>query len=107
MRYFKYLFIVCAIFLLTGCGSSNKGDNSSGLALAESNIVYASDIKFDNDKHNYFVGEEIALNNINITVLPSNATVRPTYSIDDTSVATIINDKIVFNKTGSFKLTAS
>lgn len=107
MRYFKYLFIVCAIFLLTGCGASYKGDNSSEFALAESNIVYASDIKFDNGKNNYFVGEEIALNNINITVLPNNATVRPTYSIDDTSVATIINDKIVFNKTGSFKLTAS
>lgn len=106
MKHFKFLIAIFAMILLSGCGGTDKG-SSSGLAVAESGIIYATDINFTKTTYNQYVGDSIKLNSLGLEISPSNANVKPTYSIDNTDVATLDANKITFVHIGQVKLTVS
>ncbi len=106
MKHLKFLIAIFAMILLSGCGGTDKG-SSSGLAVAESGIIYATDINFTTTTYNQYVGDSIILNSLGLEISPSNANVKPTYSIDNTDVATLDANKITFVHTGQVKLTVS
>lgn len=106
MKHFKFLIAILAMMLLSGCGKTDNG-SSSGLAFAESGIIYATDINFTKTTFTQYVGDSLKLNAIGIVISPSNANVKPTYAIDNTDVATLDANKITFVHTGQVKLTVS
>ena len=106
MKSLKYLFVALfATLFLCGCGNTDPGLDKGASGGAP--IVYATNISINESKLTYFVGDVLNLNNLNISILPADATVKPVFTISDEQLAEIVSNQLTFKGEGSVTLTAS
>ena len=91
MKNLKYLILVFTMTLLFGCAF---GDGSK--TQAENNVIYVSEITCEQTHFNVFVDDVIKLEDIGVKFKPSNATVKPNFSLSNSNVAVIENNIIKF-----------
>ena len=103
----KYLFVALfSLVFLCGCGKTPDADLNNGTS-GSSAVVYATNISINETNLTYFVDDIINLNNLNVVITPNNATVKPTFSVNNTNVAEIIDSTLTFKAEGTVVLTAS
>ena len=93
MRKIISVFIIMFSIFLVGCSNPELS--------ASQNVIYASDIVVENFANTYYVGDSLSIDNINITITPTNATVKPIITTTDFNLVTIANNTISFIAAGS------
>lgn len=103
----KYLFVALfSLIFLCGCGKTPESDLNNGTS-GSSAVVYATNISINETDLTYYVNDIINLNNLNVVITPSNATVNPTFSVNNTNIAEITDSTLTFKAEGTVVLTAS
>ena len=102
----KRCLFVLMFFTLFLCACSNKEDPNLG-STASSGITYATNISLSVNPTTYYVGESLNLETVTVSVTPNNATVKPSFSIDNVLIANLNNNVLTFIAEGSVNLTAS
>lgn len=102
MKKLSIIALLLVVFAFCGCGK--KEDPAIN---AQNQVVYAQTIAFNSNNFNCYVGDSFNISNFTLNITPSNVTVSPSFTVNNTEIATIENNVVTFNKVGSVTLTAS
>ena len=101
MKLKNYLIIVMFFTLfIFGCSTNPPPDADSG-------EVYATNVSFSLPTTNYYVGDEIKLDDLSVKLEPSKVTVKPKFTVDNSSLGVINDGLLTLLAEGELSLTVS